>query len=201
MNSIANATTAAYMSNVGGSGAGGLTADALYLYLQNRLGGIDDQINSIMDKQAATELARKSLQGIDELVSGLKDNEDGMINVRLLQNELDDMPDMRSKKEVADALYIKLDEDGQIINEPGREDNISRPEGHSDLKLSLTAEQVGTVKKTFSNAVKDLGSQGELEMIKLQSLMGQRNSAISLATNLMSAVGKGYESIVGNIRS
>jgi hypothetical protein len=37
-------------------------------------------------------------------------------------------------------------------------------------------------------------------MIRLQQLMGQRQVAVQLATNLMSKLNQGLEAIVGNLR-
>jgi hypothetical protein len=65
--------------------------------------------------------------------------------------------------------------------------------------VTLGKPDTTAVKTYIENAIKDVESGSELEMIKLQSLMSARNTAISLATNMMSAIGKGAEAIVGNI--
>ncbi len=195
--SIASVTTAGFMQTMDLKGSGGLTADALYVYLQTRLSGIDEQIDAIMDKQMATEAARKALQKSQNLTARFQDGKNAKVTVRALQSAIDAQPTMQGKQAVAKGWGVELNDEGKIIVDGN--DDISTPEGETEPKLSLSAEEAGEVKQTFDNELKDLGAQGELEMIKLQSLMSARNSAISLATNLLSAIGKGYESVVGNV--
>jgi hypothetical protein len=63
----------------------------------------------------------------------------------------------------------------------------------------LTAADYKSLETTIKNKIQELESSASLDMIQLQSCVQQRNTCISLATNLMSAVGKGEEAIAGNI--
>jgi hypothetical protein len=65
--------------------------------------------------------------------------------------------------------------------------------------LPLTAEQTKGLKDSIDTRVKALESSSQLEMIQLQSLMSARQAAVSMCTNLVSALGKADEAIANNI--
>lgn len=189
MHAIAAAASNAHLAEFKEVSGGSLTGEALYVYLQNRLSGIDDQIDQIMNRQLANEAARKSLQAGQEMNAGLPSEGTVTISREELQKILDGLPDHESKVQFAAVYNVKVRADGTINRDP------------SVTEFKLSQEDFARATKEVDNAITDLSEQGELEMIKLQSLMSARNSAISLATNLMAAIGKGYEAIVGNIRS
>ena len=53
----------------------GLTADGLLLYLQTRMNGLDDQINTIFQKQQDIEKIRKLLADMQNELNRLNDDE------------------------------------------------------------------------------------------------------------------------------
>ena len=57
--------------------------------------------------------------------------------------------------------------------------------------------------KSLSDAVasiqQDVNHEGELEMIKLQSLMSQRQQALQMCTNLVQSLGQSAQQITANI--
>ncbi len=53
--------------------------------------------------------------------------------------------------------------------------------------------------QTLSDAAGNLNSNSELEMVQLQSLMSQRQTAVSLTTNLVQSLGDQENKIADNI--
>lgn len=173
-----------------------LTADGMMIYLQSRLGGLDEQIGAIMDKQKASETARKALQHVQNELAKVGE-EGGDVNLATFANGLNEIaacmgPEAAAEvlKNCPEAVSGKLDLDTTTGLYAPAKDATTAP---------LSKEDLTNMKSYIDNAIKDVESGAELEMIKLQSLMSARNTAISLATNMMSAIGKGQEAIVGNI--
>lgn len=172
-------------------GAEHLTPEGMMIYLQSRLGGIDEQITALIDKQKSAESTRKSLQGLlNEVGSG---DADTQIDPAVCAANLNTIANDRGAEAAAEVLSqlpaslraeIKLNKDGKY--EGGKAINVPKAE-------------IADTKTYLETAVKDIESGAELEMIQLQSLMSARNTAISLATNMMSAIGKGQDAVVGNI--
>lgn len=173
------------------AGAQHLTPEGMMIYLQSRLGGIDEQIGTLMDKQKSAESTRKALQGLaNEVGSG---DADMQMDPKVCADSLNQIAHDRGAEAAAEVLSqlpaslraeIKLSKSGDY--EGGKTVNVPKAE-------------IANTKTYLETAVKDIESGAELEMIQLQSLMSARNTAISLATNMMSAIGKGEEAVVGNI--
>lgn len=167
-----------------------LTPEGMMLYLQSRLGGIDEQISALIDKQKSAESTRKGLQGVlNELGSG---DADAQIDAGACAANLNAIATQRGP-EAAAEVFAQLPESIQA--------KVSFADGEYEGSGSVDVPkaEVSSAKTYFETAVKDIESGAELEMIQLQSLMSARNTAISLATNMMSAIGKGEDAVVGNI--
>jgi hypothetical protein len=180
------------------------------MYLSERLGSVDDQINTIMAKQKATENARQHVANIKAIVTGKEEGEQftAAEQVQIIE-ELAAMEDPTLADKLASDLGINLTGDEPELSDEQRSllDMVRDSGGFLGNFLRDTAED-GTeleevpleqAEAVLDNALKEFESSASLDMIQLQSLMSARNTAISLATNMMSAVGKGLESIVGNI--
>lgn len=176
-----------------------LTPDGMLLYLESRLGSLDDQINLVIGKQKQSEEGRKSLQKALNLLGACPD-EGGEIDARELADCFDDFAQTFGI-EASHAIEAMMPEAiRNRIGDNNRDGNWgagNKKEGKEPFPLSK--EDLRAAKAQFENMIKDIESGSELEMIKLQSLMSGRNTAISLSTNMASSMGKGEESIVGNI--
>lgn len=161
----------------------GLTPDGLVLYLQSQLDDIDTKIDTYMAKQKSIQNQRRELNAVANALAGVKAPEDG-----------DDTSAMSS--EMRGAFREAVAE----LKKMGFDEGFTDQFGDKDLNLKkLSAAKLKELTTTVENKIKDLESSASLDMIQLQSCVSQRNTCISLATNLMSAVGKGEESITGNI--
>lgn len=168
-----------------------MTPDSLLIYLSTRMGSLDGQMGEIFDRQKTSEKVRTELRGIQQALTNVPTDTDEQ---RLLDN-LD--PDVVKEinahlanitaidPKLGADIKIHLEKDGQILSR-----NDSRYYT-SELNAS----------KDYLNLVgKDLESGSQMDMITLQSLMGARQTAIQLSTNLISALSESQKSVVTNIR-
>ncbi len=195
----------------GVASAGNLTPEALMMYLSERLGSVDDQINTIMAKQKATENARKHVANIQAIYSGKEEGEQLTPDdqVKIIE-ELAAMEDPKLADRLAADLGLtltgaepELSDEQQAVIEAAKgmfgTFLADAPGDTAEDGTELDQATLDQAKTVLDNTLKEFESSASLDMIQLQSLMSARNTAISLATNMMSAVGKGLESIVGNI--
>jgi hypothetical protein len=181
-----------------------LTPEGLMLYLQSRLGDVDTQIDGLFKKQQDVGRIREDLNAIQKELQNLKNdtsdksaqgtpNTDSNGNGQIDPSEYADFEKritdaIADIKEVEPALGEKLESElgqvGYILD--GRDGQYVT----SEVKNSTD----------YLNSInKELESSAQLEMIKLQSLMSSRQTAIQLSTNLVSALGDSTKSIASNI--
>jgi hypothetical protein len=169
-----------------------MTPSALVFYLSTRLGNVDGQMDEIFARESATEKVRGEVRALQELL-GLQTATDKAaklhlsgdtarltgtaINAHIANITLID-------KNLGETIKAHLQEEGQILNE--------------GIIVYTTAE-LDNSKDYLSMVSKDLESGSQMDMIALQSLMGARQTAIQLATNLVSALSESQKAIVSNI--
>jgi hypothetical protein len=167
-----------------------MTPDSLIVYLNGRIGSVDDQMSDIFDRQKNSEKVRTELRAIQQDLTKVTPNNDEQKGLDLDSTVRDDILERiknieHTDPDLAADLRAHLISDGQILS-------------NSDLRYD-TFELNGT--KDYLNLVsKDLESGSQMDMIQLQSLMGARQTAIQLSTNLISALNESQKSVVGNIR-
>lgn len=163
---------------------GSLTADSLLIYLQSRLGYLDTRVNEIFGKQKKLQHIHDELMGIqteldwlDEETGGSDPDYQARIEAHI--DEIEKIDSDLGKKMRAD-----LGQDGQVLHTSGSD---------------YTANAVKASSEYVSNTMKKLETNAQLEMIELQSLMSTRQTAIQLATNMVSSIGQGPQAIANNI--
>jgi len=187
-----------YAFNVSAAGEfqGNLSPDALMTYLSTRLGGLDEQINGIFNRQLAQQKVQSAVNKIHEEVAKLNESAVGVV----------DMPGHDPKDPGSSEIEIninrRIDELGQLDPKLAQtiRDELVKP-GQilwvQDGKY-LGSEVVGT--KSFLDGIsKNLESGAQMDMIRLQSLMSSRQTAIQLSTNLVASLGESTKAIVTNI--
>ncbi len=173
-----------------------LTSEGLMMYLQTRLTGLDDQINGVFQKQKNIEGVRKALMKIQNELEKLEDDKakKGLVGKQheVGKDDADYEKNIKAAIEEIKALDPKLGAQMEKdLSEKGQIMFVT--DG-----LYFTAE-VGASQEYVNNMMKQLESSAQLEMIGLQSTMSARQTAIQLATNLISALNKGTDSIAANI--
>jgi hypothetical protein len=174
---------------VGGATPEGLTPEGLMIYLQTRLGGLDDQINGIFEKQKKIEAIRKELSAIQRELDRLKtdpNNPGALLEApnfeEGIRNHLDEI--RKIDPNLADSLEVELNTEGNAL-------------WVQDGKYYSSEIEAG--KKTLDGTMKQLEASAQLEMIALQSMMSSRQTAVQLSTNLISALGETSRAIAANI--
>jgi hypothetical protein len=162
--------------------ANSLTPDALMIYLQDRLSGLDTQVQSIFAKQQQTDKARQVCGRMNEIVATLP--EDGNLSpeqAAAFRSLLDEYQQVDpANAQAARAAFTQ----GGLLNA-----------GDLDYKKS----QFKKTQAFLDNHMSTLEANAQLNMIKLQSLMSNRQTAIQLSTNLISSLGESQKAIASNI--
>lgn len=192
--------------------SGHLTPDGLMLYMQTRLGGLDDQVNAAFDKQKKIESLRKVLGDLSTALSKYDPDAEGdEHNIAEAQGQIDQALIGMHAIDPGGAKTLAAELDRQGIPVPYAELGLldseqmppagsaaDRQHGNGD-RIIISDGELTAVKEAISQNLKELESSAQLEMIQLQSVMSARQTAISLCTNLVASIGKGSEAIVGNI--
>jgi hypothetical protein len=191
-----------------------LSPDARMSYCQTRLDSIDGQVRGLLaDQQQSASV----IQQIDQVIGAIKqydgsDQTDPAVckNLEtqfhdLVQNLRDTDPNCPVLPSLTQAYNSMVwSGDGGAAKTGSSPDFIdydkyppvkSGPQG--DMKL-VTKELQGYV-ETLTDAAGNLNSNAELEMVRLQSLMSQRQTAVTLTTNLVQSLGDQENKIADNI--
>jgi hypothetical protein len=157
-----------------------LTPDAMLVYCQSRLTGINTQCRDIMTRQ---EKNAKDQAAIGDLVSTLTTYQDGVKG---------DWPKIQKIK---DAYAKAIDDVG------GPQSTIGKELVHDLETLLGDADKngIGSLITAAKSHQSELNSSSEIDMIRLQSLMSQRQTAIQLTTNIVQSLNDQTNKIVANI--
>ncbi|MDP9037151.1 MAG: hypothetical protein M3O50_20320 [Myxococcota bacterium] len=187
-----------------------LTPDALMVYCQSRLHSIDDQIQGgfatqqlrnreSVDIQKALETFHKYADGTESLsaCSEMEQSLKGLID-HLTETD-PGFPGLGKLKQTYNSLVFTGTGpagynsgmpvyDGYPVTGNGKEGD-GKIDG-AEMQSFVTSLQA---------TVSDLNSGAELQMIQIQSLMSQRQTAIQLTTNLVQSLGDQTNKIAQNI--
>lgn len=163
-----------------------LTPEMLLLYCKKRLGGLDLEIKNAMDKQQRMNGIKNEISAIQSKLSGLQNGNASPKDIAELNDQLDHLleqvpADTPLGKELLDAK-TKLNEDGQ-----GGTDAI------------VTGDDIKSMQDSLKQASATMDSDAELEMMQLQSVMSQRQTAIQLTTNLIQTMNESVRKVAENI--
>ena len=169
---------------------GGLTPDALLVYLSSRLGGLEDQINAYFAEQQRADKLRSLLNEMKSAISRLNPHVEDMNELRQdSAGAVDTVYAKLAEIEAIDAdlarkLEANLEADGYILT--GEDDEYR-------------AAQIEPSIEYLDNAISDLNSASQINMIRLQSLVRAHETAVSLGTNLVEAAGRTTQKIADRI--
>ncbi len=197
--------------NTGGFGVEGLTPDSMLAYCQSRLQGIDLQIKVNFATQKKSNADSSAL---NELISALAACSGGGLApngraasdlIRKTQETLMKVgPDSALGKKVQgflDKLVATVDKDGHLRAEMNTGEMWTKNPGAKGDGDIHNVDKL--VVQTFVDDIKgfqsDLNADMELNMIQLQSMMSQRQSAVQITTNLVQSLGEQLNKITSNI--
>jgi hypothetical protein len=169
-----------------------MTPDTLLIYLGSRMGSLDNQMGEVFNRQKTSEKLRSELHAIQQELTTIdsKDDKHELVVGGLTQESIKEIDAHIRNIEAIDPklgadVRKTMFEDGQIASR-GDQNYYTYELDNSKEYLNMVA--------------KDLESSAQMDMISLQSLMGARQTAIQLSTNLISALNESQKSVVGNIR-
>jgi hypothetical protein len=196
-----------------------LSPDAMMIYLQTRLDGIDSQVNSVFNDQKRQEKAQSILRDLNTHLTGLDDKTAESkpfpgaappappapdANANDGQPAVATAPPAKSQvqKDVEMDLAA-LDKIDPALADRIRK-NVFGPDrlfsaASAPLKIGYTGAEAAQAKTAIEAVGKDLESSAQMNMIHLQSLISSRQTAVQLATNMVSSLGESTKSIVANL--
>jgi len=166
-----------------------LTPEGMMLYLSTRMEEVDGQINNLFDKQKASQDIRKELGKIQDELGKLKEDSDSkkILMPGQIEQNIDAAIDRIAaiNPELAENMRTDMKEKGQILFQ------------HDGQYVS---QEVKASKGYLDSIVKDLDATAQMDMIRLQSHMSARQTAIQLSTNLIASMNDSTKAVVSNIR-
>ncbi len=181
-----------------------LSPDSLMIYLQTRLGDLDAQIETLMGKQTKAIKVREKLDKIQAALARLKQDPDKPASARddkvvdgtdnakhqvQINKALDELAQL--EPDLAESMRAKFKEDGFIL------DGATAANPYGDVRY--TSQEVIATQEYLDSVSRQLESGASLDMIRLQSLMSSRQTAVQLSTNVVSALNESTRSIANNV--
>ncbi len=185
-----------------------LTPDALLTYCEARLNGLDSQIQQDMQSQQTTNADEQDLTSVQSVLSKYADGCKDPGSVTELEKAVHDaIGVIESRDPESPALsglksMLSTIQTGQTTLSPLVQDMAqwAKQNGISvDTPDILSAEQVKQLTTTLSQVTSSASSSAELNMINLQSLMSQRQTAVELTTNMMQTLDDTLGKVVSNV--
>jgi hypothetical protein len=175
---------------------GALTPDALMLYCASRLKGLDQQMQEQFAKQQTYRAASGAVNKLQARFAELSANQKGISPSDPQHKAIfDEMESLWN-----DAMAALPPDSPQRAQLQGQRDAYNRsmmaPNGGD---WAFSKEECASMATSIGTISKDLSSSAELDMIQLQSLMSQRQTAIQMCTNLVSALGETSKTIAQKI--
>jgi hypothetical protein len=194
--------------------AASLSPDALMAYCQSRLDSIDGQVQSTFAMQEVRNSQTAAVQQVlatFQKYSGGVDGGDsaGQSKCAEMEKALYDLITQLKSSRVPCADLGKLEQTYNdlvytgtgptsglpYLDESTYPPNESGPKGDNIIDSQEMSGFIGTLQ----GSVNDLNSGSELQMIQLQSLMTERQTAISLTTNMVQSVDDALQKVADNI--
>jgi len=184
---FASAPTGA-LADTSASDLTSFTPDALMAYCQARLDSIDGQAQASFDRQSQNANVSQSIQ---QIANTFKENSSAAVTdpttyntlLTQLNTAIGDVQAVDPKSPALTKLTTTLDQMTKSWN--------------ADHNLATT--ELAGYAQDMSDAASDLNSSSELQMVQLQSLMAQRQTAITLTTNLVQSLGDQENKVADNI--
>jgi hypothetical protein len=193
-----------------------LSPDALMAYCQSRLDSIDGQVSTLFKSQQQNASATEQ---IDKVIEGLKAYDASDVKdaatCKKLESEFQDLiqslkssdptcPELPALTKTYNDMVWSGDGGAQHTGSSSDPDFIDEdlyPPDHLGPQGDniLSSQELQGYAQSLSDAAGNLNSNSELGMVQIQSLMSQRQTAVSLTTNLVQSLGDQENKIADNI--
>jgi hypothetical protein len=204
-------------------GASYLTPDALMVYVETRMGQIDTQVKATFSQQERTNaeqgIIRDALAQIQQNSGGI--NTADPAKCQQMEQALEDAydrlkamdprsPELDKLAAVHDQMmasgsgpYDTTNPDGKTVHHHYLSTQSDTPpstiSGDKGQDSILSTDEMKAFVDDLNAINSDMNSDSELQMIQLQSLMSQRQTAIQLATNLVQSLDDQANKIAQNV--
>jgi len=165
--------------------ANGLTGESLLLYCQTQLNSYDDTINGFLNEQKLNLARKKGLSDLENTIKKYVNHADN-----------DSVADIRAKFDSA----IQALPPGDPVR-GALQDKLNWFNTHSGngQEIYFTSEQMTAFAGDVRSMLDNVNGNAEINMIQLQQVMSQRQTAVQLTTSLLSKLDEGTKSVVSNI--
>jgi hypothetical protein len=201
-------------------GVDSMTPDALFSYCSARINGIDAQVKGAFAQQQRNNDIQGAIGDaigcLNRAITGGTDgsNQWGRASIDFYWNAINkaggpETPEgqklLGQLKAFAGSMSKSGDNSMIDLVSDGAKWDAYKKANSSQLDRDLPGwggidhDKVDTAVKSLSSMNDELGKGGELEMIKLQSLMSQRQLAIQMTTNLIQTLNDSSKTIAGNL--
>jgi hypothetical protein len=188
----------------------GLSSDSLLSYCSTQLDSIDGEIDTTMNNdQNATQVSQQlqaCIETFQQSSSGVTNDSD---TCKALESSLGAIITTMQNTDPTNANLGPLIQTYNDMVESGTGPTSTTPyideQNYEPTKTANGADntygqgEIGGYIQTLQGAASSLDSGSEMNLVQLQSLMSQRETAISLTTNLVQSLGDQANTIAGNI--
>lgn len=195
--------------------AAGLSPDALMSYCQTRLDSIDGQIKESFASQQNSAAIINQITSFADTLHGFNSDVNGASDCRDLETQFQTTiqsiqttdPNCAALPDIIKAYNTMVysgdggaaflhSTSGPDMIDPGQYPPSTDSQQGND---NLSTPELQGYTTTLTDAASNLNSAAELSMVQLQALMSQRQTAISLTTNLVQSLGDQENKIADNI--
>jgi len=174
-----------------------MTPDAVLAYCEQQFNGINQQFDNCLNQSQTTAGLTTDLNNVKTAIDA---NASAGFNAN--GGDADDAALAAANSSIDTAIN-----DAQAAGNPALVQNLQ------DIKTALntsngvgdgtdnkvTPADIQSINTQIDSASSSLSSQSQMQMISLQSVVSQQNSALQLATNLIQTIGDEGKSVASNI--
>jgi hypothetical protein len=179
-----------------------LTPEALFIYCATQLKSLDADIKAFMNKQKTMNYKKKVLQELKTKLEGNSTLDKSATvtdaraaNINKAYKEA--YADLMAAGHVDEADLLAKDFQSWYPND----DIAAKTTNLKDYKCPTETQSSFDEKvNQIENMIDELTKNSELNMIQLQSIMSQRQTAVQLTTNMLDKFHKGLDQIAANFK-
>ena len=160
---------------------GALSADALLAYCRAQLSSLDSTIQGYLDQQRLNVQRKKALSEVENMMKKYPNVPNG----EQQWNDFDD-----TFREAIESLPP---------GDPTREQLQAKWDELAPLDGQFTKEEWQAHTGDIGSLLAEVSGNAEINMIHLQSIMSQRQTAVQLTTGMLAKYDEGIKSVIGNI--
>lgn len=189
--SPANSVSPTYDPNIAGTdGFQSLTGESLLMYCESRLNSLDSEVNSRIGDQKSALGRRQAIQTAEQVFKKYGDH--GPVNQQQWNECENSLFAAEQKLPAGDPGRAQLETFRSELEHQYCKDLAPDPHYPKD------GEWKGTI-DGLNKLVDDIKGGAEIQMLELQQLVSQRQTAVSLTTGMMQKLDQTTESIVKNV--